>query len=409
MRDRRRSTPASKSSKRSHWYHPALKSDTAEPTLPSERSRLHSARARQARRDADRQLPKVDWTWFVIGAAVFGVIATIALLMLATTSTSAAPGAVALSDATSNSEQAATAPGSDGQSLPPTAQPITMADLESLNLSAWDGQRRLTVLVMGLDKRPGEVGRSFRSDTIIVLSIDPKTQSIGMLSIPRDVRVAIPNRPDLHPINTAYVIGELERPGYGPRLTAETIQYNLGIKIDHYVALTFEAVIQFIDAIGGITIDVPSEIVDNEYPDMAYGFEPLYIAAGTQRMDGALALKYARTRHQTNDFDRAKRQQQVILAARNQLLRADVLPGVVLNAPTLWGQISQGLITDLSFEQVLSLGWYLKDIPLNGIQRGTLEANYIRAMQLNGESILTINRETIAELMIATFGADYNQ
>lgn len=409
MRDQKRSPSTSKSSKRSHWYHPALKAEAPEPTPPSERSRLHSARARQAQRDADRQLPKVDWTWFVIGAAVFGVVATIALLMLATTSTSAAPGAVGLGQAAASGDPSGAEAGGPEQASPPTAPPITMADLEGLNLTAWDGQRRLTVLVMGLDKRPGEQGRSFRSDTIILLSIDPHTKSIGMLSIPRDVRVAIPNRPDLHPINTAYVIGELERPGYGPRLTAETIQYNLGIKIDHYVALTFEAVIQFIDAIGGITIDVPSEIVDNEYPDMAYGFEPLYIAAGTQHMDGALALKYARTRHQTNDFDRAKRQQQVILAVRNQLLRGDVLPGVVLNAPTLWSQISQGLITDLSFEQVLSLGWYLKDIPLNSIQRGTLEGNFIRAMQLNGESILTINRETIAELMIATFGVNYNQ
>lgn len=343
----------------------------------------------------------------MIGFAVLGVLATAATLLLSATNATPTGVAVAVAVSDNTPDPAAL---TDDPAAQATARPITMADLEQLELKAWDGKRRLTILVMGIDKRPGERGTGFRTDTLIVVSIDPASQRIGMLSIPRDVRVPVPNRPEaLYPINSAYVLGELERPGYGARLTAETIQYNLGIPIDHYVVLSFEAVISFINAIGGITIDVPTEIVDNEYPDMAFGYDPLYIAAGTQVMNGELALKYARTRHQTDDFDRTRRQQQVIFAVRQQLLRGDVLPGVVLRAPAIWEEVSRGLITDLPFDQMLSLAWYLKDIPIQSIQNDSLDERYIRAVNIRGETLLTIDRERVVELMISVFGENYSR
>ncbi|MCS6872613.1 MAG: LCP family protein [Anaerolineae bacterium] len=387
---------------RRHWYNPALGADLPERTASSQRGR---ARQRVERRRADRRLPRLDWTWIVIGFAIVGVLGTAATLIISAGNGAPSRTAIALSTPAQGSSVRSTAPASEA-----TARPISMADLEGLNLKAWDGKRRLTVLLMGLDKRPGERGTGFRTDTLIILSLDPATQRIGMLSLPRDLRVPIPNRPEtFYPINAAYVLGELERPGYGARLTAETIQYNLGIPIDHYVVLSFEAVIGFIDAIGGITIDVPSEIVDNEYPDMAFGYDPLYIPAGRQVMDGALALKYARTRHQTDDFDRTRRQQQVILAVRQQVLRSDVLPRLILQAPSLWNDLSKGIITDLTLDQILSLAWYLKDFPLQSIQTGTLDERYIRAVNVRGETLLTIDRERVAELMISVFGANYNR
>ena len=94
----------------------------------------------------------------------------------------------------------------------------------------------------------------------------------------------------------------------------QTVQYNLGIPVTHYVVVSFEAVIGLINAMDGIDVDVPVAIDDPEYPDMNYGFDPLVIPAGLQHMDGMLALKYARTRHQGTDYDRANRQQQVLLA-----------------------------------------------------------------------------------------------
>jgi LCP family protein required for cell wall assembly len=91
----------------------------------------------------------------------------------------------------------------------------------------------------------------------------------------------------------------------GGQLAVDTIQYNLGVRVDYYVLVEFDAFITLVDEIGGIDINVPYEIYDPEYPDMNYGYDPLYIPAGFQHMDGELALKYARTRHGDNDFERA--------------------------------------------------------------------------------------------------------
>lgn len=282
--------------------------------------------------------------------------------------------------------------------------------LPTVEIRPWDGQRRVTVLLMGIDQRPGEQGTGFRTDTLILISMDPATNSVGMLSIPRDLRVPIPGHADMQPINAAYVLGELSRPGYGPQLAAETVQYNLGMAIDHYVVLSFTAVINLIDAIGGIVVDVPSPIVDEEFPDLyTYGYDPLYIPAGRIEMDGLLALKYARTRHQDTDFDRTRRQQQVIMAIRDRVLRPEMLPRLVAQAPVIWNEVSRGIITDFSFEELLSIGWYAKDIPAENIRRGALDGAYILATQYQGRSILTINRNTIADLMVEVFGPDYNR
>jgi LCP family protein required for cell wall assembly len=214
----------------------------------------------------------------------------------------------------------------------------------------------------------------------------------------------------MKPINTAYVLGELARPGSGARMAADAIQYNLGIPVNHYVVVSFSTVINLVDAIGGITVEVKAPIDDKEYPAMeGYGYDPLYIPAGTIQMDGQLTLKYARTRHQSSDFDRALRQQQVIMAIRKKAFQADTWPGLIVKAPVIWNEVSQGIITDFSFEEVVGMALYLKDIPTANIQRGSIDGNYTQAVQYNGQSVITVNRNTITELMTNVFGANYNQ
>jgi polyisoprenyl-teichoic acid--peptidoglycan teichoic acid transferase len=334
-------------------------------------------------------LPAINWSWGVIAVAVVGVIGVISLVMLVATSARPAP--------TSTATLAVYA----GKTQPPPTP--------SFDIRAWDGKQRLTVLVLGLDKRPGEIGTGFRTDTMILLSIDPTTRSIGMMSIPRDLYVPIPGESAMQRINSAYVLGELKRPGGGPALAVQTIQYNFGIPIHRYVAVSFDAVIGLVDAIGGIDINVPQTIDDPEFPDMNYGYDPLYIPAGIVHMDGQLALKYARTRHQGTDYDRASRQQQVIMGIRQKALKAEVLGQLVGQAPALWDRLSKGVLTDFTFDQALSLGWYIKDIPAANIKRGSVEEKYIQAMQYNGETVLTPNRARIGELMAQVFGADYSR
>lgn len=284
--------------------------------------------------------------------------------------------------------------------------------IRALNVNAWNGGSRFTVLVMGLDKRPGEEGTGFRTDSIMLISIDPTNERIGILSIPRDLRVPMSGRPGMVGINTVYITGELERPGYGPKLLAETLRYNLGMTIDSYVSVSFNAVIELVDAIGGIDIEVPETIDDPEFPDMnTDGYDPLYIPAGTVHMDGKLALKYARVRHVgLDDYDRTRRQQQVILAIRNALLSPGKLANVLPRAPQIWESVRKNILTDLDFNTILSMGLYLKDIDTGSIQRATLDQQYLQSIPDEsgyGYPQMTINRNNISELLKSVFGTNY--
>jgi LCP family protein required for cell wall assembly len=285
----------------------------------------------------------------------------------------------------------------------PTATPI----LPTVQVKAWDGKGRFTILLMGMDARPNESLRNARSDTLILLSIDPETKTAGMLSIPRDLYVPIPGESEMQKINAAYVVGELKKPGGGPQMAMQTLQYNLGLKINAYVAVNFQAVILMVDAIGGVDIDVPYRIEDNEYPDMNFGYEPLLIPAGKQHFDGDMALKYARTRHQTTDFDRTQRQQQLLLAIRDKVTRIETFSDLVRRAPQLLNEVSDDVLTDLTPEQAISLAGLLREIPLDKLRRGTIDGDYLRPVPNTTEQALTLRREKIADLMTKLFGATY--
>jgi polyisoprenyl-teichoic acid--peptidoglycan teichoic acid transferase len=386
---------------RSHWYHPAIKSDLAAEPQADQAAQKVKARDRVRRRQEERQMPKLEWTWLIIGAALLCVVGLVAVLNLVSNNGVAAGGI-------------REGLGSAGVLATPQdqVQPQAAAPLATVEIKPFEGTGRITILLMGIDKRPGEAGRTFRTDTMILLSLDTTTKRMSMLSIPRDLRVPLPGETELTPINAAYVIGELRRPGYGPQLSLETVQYNLGIPIQYYVVVTFPVLIKLVDAVGGIDIDVEHDIVDEQYPDMnSYGYDPLYISAGKVHMDGELALKYARTRHQTSDFDRAKRQQQVILELRNKATKPEVLVSLVPQLPAIWQDLQSNIILDpkLDFDKLLSLGWYVKDISLSNLQRGSLDGEFVLPVQENGYTILTINRARIIDLMVQVFGPDYNK
>jgi LCP family protein required for cell wall assembly len=292
---------------------------------------------------------------------------------------------------------------------PPTTPP-------ELLIQPWNGTERFTILLLGLDKRPNERGTAFRTDSMILISLDPATRSIGVLSIPRDLYVEIPRDTvvgqsyGFQRINTAYYLGERVKEGYGALLAMQAVQYNLGIRVHDYIVFDFQAVIAAIDAIGGIEIDVPREIVDRAYPDMyTSGYDPLYIPAGRQWMNGELALKYARSRHDSSDFDRARRQQQVIAAIRERILRFEMLPQLLLQASNLWAALNGHVRSGLSLEQWIQLALYAKDVPSENIRYGVLDGRYVQPMLWNGMSVLSPNRALIGSLLVEVFGANYNR
>ncbi|MBA3874675.1 MAG: LCP family protein, partial [Anaerolineae bacterium] len=342
-------------------------------TLPPAPSLQESAaRERMRRRRVNSRSKGGEWAWVVIAAAIFGIVMVMGLsgfiLLRASQSTQEVmPTAVI---ALPTPIEVANASGLQ------TGQQITLSDGRNLTLSAWDGQSRFTVLIVGLDRRPGETGLAYRTDTMMLVSIDPTTKTLGILSIPRDLFVSIPGYSEPQRINTPMVLGELQRPGYGPDLMQQTVQYNFGIRVHDYVAIDFNTFITIVDAVGGIDLDVPYAISDTSYPDMNYGYDPFYIKAGLQHLDGKTALKYARTRHGDSDFNRAERQQAVLYAIRDRVLSLNMMPQLIAQSPTIWNAISSGVSTGLTFDQIIQLVWYLKDVDKANIKTGVVDNTY---------------------------------
>jgi LCP family protein required for cell wall assembly len=170
----------------------------------------------------------------------------------------------------------------------------------------------IDMLIMGMDSRPGQ-GMASRSDSIMLVGIDPALLSVAVLSIPRDLYIEAPGY-GLESVNAINMLGEMERPGSGPALLAESIARSFGVRPERYIRLDFDSFVELVDAIGGITIYVDRVIVDHAYPTDDGNIMSVRFESGLQHMDGARALMYVRTRHADDDYRRAERQQQVLTA-----------------------------------------------------------------------------------------------
>ncbi|MFZ5915375.1 MAG: LCP family protein [Chloroflexota bacterium] len=223
-------------------------------------------------------------------------------------------------------------------SAPTPAAPLTM-DPDAVN-----------IVLLGTDVHTP--GSAWRTDTIILVTVNPRLKTAGMISIPRDLWVYIPTN-GYNRINTADFYGEYRQyPGGGEALVKRTILHNLGVPVHYYLRGDFNALIALIDTLGGVdvAVDCPLEDIfpDPSSPD---GLYTLTLDAGIQRLDGKAALFYARSRLSTSDFDRSRRQQKVLRALWDKALQLDILPKV----PELWKTFNSAVQTDLSLTDVLSL------------------------------------------------------
>jgi hypothetical protein len=180
----------------------------------------------------------------------------------------------------------------------------------------------------------------------------------------------------------------------------ETVESTLGVEIDYFVTVDFEAFIRLVDEIDGIEVDVPEDIEDDSYPDNCYGYDPFYISAGHHELDGKMALKYARTRATIGgDVDRATRQQQVILAVRDKILRIDMVPRLLTQAPELWRIFQDNVKTNLTLNEILSLALLAQDIPKENIRTEVLNYDYVyNEITPDGQAVLVPVRENIRAL-----------
>jgi LCP family protein required for cell wall assembly len=245
----------------------------------------------------------------------------------------------------------------------------------------WDGAKRVTLLVMGLDYRDWEVADGPpRTDTMILLTIDPLTKTAGILNVPRDLWVNIPGF-DYGRINTAYPLGiAYDVPGGGPGLAMKTIEVLLGVPIDYFAIIDFSAFEQFIDDLGGINMTVYNEIaVDPIGKGNTVVYKP-----GNYLFKGSTALAYARARHTDGgDFDRANRQQQVILAIEDRILELGPAR-IAARAPEIYTELAAGIHTNLSLDDALKLGWLALEIPRENIKQGAIAQDAVLMASLVG-------------------------
>jgi LCP family protein required for cell wall assembly len=237
----------------------------------------------------------------------------------------------------------------------------------------WDGAERVNLLIMGLDYHDWRAGQGPpRTDTMILLTVDPINRTAGAMYIPRDLWVNIPGY-NYGRINTAYQLGEaFKEPGGGPAVALRTVEELLGVPIKYYAQIDFDAFISFIDEIGGVQVNVPEKIrVDPITPGKKNNTK--IIDSGPQLLDGDLALAYARARKtEGGDFDRGERQLQVIFGIRDQILSFNQLPRLFSSAGVLYNQLSKGINTNLTLDQVIRLAWLGAQIPLEEIKTGII-------------------------------------
>ncbi len=239
----------------------------------------------------------------------------------------------------------------------------------------WDGISRITVLVMGLDYRDWEAGEVPRTDTMILFSMDPLSQTAAIMSIPRDMWVNIPGF-DYDKINTAYRLGELYNlPGGGPALAIETVEQFLGVPIDYYAQIDFAAFVQFIDEIEGVTVTPETDI---KIVPIGDGFKQTLKAGVPVTLPGDLALAYARARYtEGGDFDRAKRQQEVIMSIRKRVMDYKMLPLLIAKAPKLYQDISSGIKTNLTLDQASRLALSALNIKRENIKTFVIDTTAV--------------------------------
>jgi len=239
--------------------------------------------------------------------------------------------------------------------------------LEGPEATPWDGASPVTVLVMGLDYGDWSADREgpSRTDTMILLTMDPLTKTAGALNIPRDLWVNIPGF-GYGKINTAYYLGEANQlPEGGPGLAIRTVEQLLGVPINYYAQIDFYAFVRFIDIIGGVVVNVQDEM---KIDPIGSG-NTIVLTPGEHRLYGPEALGYARARYtEGGDFDRATRQQEVLLEVRRRVFKPSVFPTLLARAPEIYNELSGGIRTNMSFDEAIQLGFVAKDIPRESIR-----------------------------------------
>ncbi|HZY45702.1 MAG TPA: LCP family protein [Anaerolineae bacterium] len=272
----------------------------------------------------------------------------------------------------------------------------------------------INILLLGTDQRPTSGG--YRTDSIFVIGVNPQRQYVTMLSIPRDLWVYVPIEDKFDRINTVDAWGESHKvPGGSASLIKQTLLYNLGIPIDYYARIDFSGVKQIVDRVGGVEVlafcplyDVFPDVSDDQSDIIS---DPALLATvltgtidipspGLYTLDGKHALWFARSRKSTGDFDRSRRQQQVLRAIWAKI-KAN---GLISQLPSLWGDVTSIVQTDLSVNDVGYLATFAAQLDDSRIkQRAIDKLSTDGFVAANGAEVLAIAPDRVSAVLQEAF------
>ncbi len=248
-----------------------------------------------------------------------------------------------------------------------TTQPVKEPSPSAMNL-----------LVIGSDRRANNPSAGGRSDTLMVVHIDPDRNYLSVLSLPRDLRVNVPGH-GMAKLNTAFAYG-------GPALAIRTIKQTTGININHYLEVGFDSFSGIVDSLGGVYLDV-----DQRYFSDGRLYEAINLYPGYQLLDGADALDYVRFRHDRNaDFGRMERQQRFMTAVREQAMGWNLpfkLPGLI-------SSLFSNVTTDLGANDILRLASWGIRLSGDNIRTITLRGT---TPTINGQSFVVVSNTQLAK------------
>ena len=278
-----------------------------------------------------------------------------------------------------------------------SSQEDSEGGLHDSGVDVWDKHGPINILLLGLDIDDCEAsdGYARRTDTMIVVRIDPDSKTASMMSIPRDLYVYVSAYWSGEPVGAkkitmAHLYGTefetddegllQEVPHTGPNVVKATIRDNLGIPIHRYVRVDVKGFQDIVDALDGIELDVPPSeddpsigLYDTEYPDDKCGVQTISFPPGEQTLDGKEALQYARSRKSTSDFDRSRRQMDVLMAMRERGTR----PGVLLDLPDLVPAVMDTVDTDFTADEIFALARVGRNMDRSDIVRLQMDSNVV--------------------------------
>ncbi len=268
------------------------------------------------------------------------------------------------------------------------------------------GPGQMNLLLMGVDGRTADFNTFGRADTLMLLAVDFGMPAAHLLSIARDLWITVPGYASYLPVegrvNLGYALGDkYGYPGGNPAFQVFTVSQALGVRVDRYAVVNFTAFEKIIDALGGLDVTMQVALRDPLYPLGPDNTMVLEIPAGDVHLDGRTALMYARTRHADSDFGRMRRQQKILMAAREKLLS----PAVIFAVPALLQFAFTAVHSDLSLEEIGLLGCALPRIGGAGITQHLMDYTMTHAYKTRGGAEVLVGDPAGMAPVLALFGA----